>query len=205
MKVLIIDDDPLVCLSLKTILDTDPDIRVIGISHKAEDATGLYEMYRPDVVLMDIRMKGINGLEAAEALLKIFSEAKILFLTTFSDDEYIIKALRIGAKGYILKQHFETIALSLKAVFCGQRVFGDEIISRIPSLLGNSINNDPSNILTEKELEILRYVAQGLSNQEISEILYLSKGTIRNYISVILEKLKLRDRTQLAIYYYKTI
>ena len=178
MKVLIVDDDKLVCVSLKVILESDPEIEVVALGYNGKMAIELYETLKPDILLIDIRMATMTGLMGAEIILKSYKDAKIIFLTTFLDDEYIIKALNIGAKGYLLKQNFESIIPCLKAVQAGQTVFGDEIITKIPSL--NTENN-----------------------KEISEKLYLSEGTIRNYISVILEKLGLRDRTQLAIYYYK--
>ena len=204
MKLLIVDDDPLVCRSLKTILEADPDLRIAGIGYDGNEAIELYRLLLPDILLMDIRMPRMSGLEAAESILKAHPEAKILFLTTFSDTEYIVKALRIGAKGYILKQHFESIIPAVRAVSLGQRVFGDEIVTKIPDLLSNSAKKDFQEFhLTQKETVILRWIAEGLSNREISEILFLSEGTVRNYISVMLEKLSLRDRTQLAIFYYK--
>ncbi|MBS3975859.1 MAG: response regulator transcription factor [Syntrophomonadaceae bacterium] len=204
MKLLIVDDDPLVCRSLKTILEADPDLRIAGIGYDGNEAIELYRLLLPDILLMDIRMPRMSGLEAAESILKAHPEAKILFLTTFSDTEYIVKTLRIGAKGYILKQHFESIIPAVRAVSLGQRVFGDEIVTKIPDLLSNSAKKDFQEFhLTQKETVILRWIAEGLSNREISEILFLSEGTVRNYISVMLEKLSLRDRTQLAIFYYK--
>jgi DNA-binding NarL/FixJ family response regulator len=125
-------------------------------------------------------------------------------LTTFADDEYIIKALKIGAKGYILKQNFESIVPSLKAVNLGQSVFGDEIITKIPVFIQQHPEAAFSRYdITEKELEIIRLVAEGLSNREIAGSLFLSEGTVRNYITIILEKLRLRYRTQLAIFYYR--
>ncbi|NSW91920.1 MAG: response regulator transcription factor [Firmicutes bacterium] len=209
MRILIVDDDKLVCASLKTILEADREIKVVGTVYSGQQAVDLYLDLRPDVLLMDIRMDGMTGIEAAEIIIEKDKNAKILFLTTFSDNEYIAKAFQIGAKGYILKQNFESIIPSVKAVYMGQRVFGDEIITKIPGFKGdtrkdgiNSFNINSFN-LTEKEIEIITLVANGLSNKEISETLYLSEGTVRNYISVILEKLNLRDRTQLAIFYYK--
>jgi DNA-binding NarL/FixJ family response regulator len=205
-----VDDDRLVSGSLKTILEADKEMEVVGTGNSGQKAVELYHELKPDVLLMDIRMDNMTGLEAAETILKKDGSARILFLTTFSDDEYIAKALQIGAKGYILKQDFESIIPSVKAVFMGQRVFGDEIISKIPALKGNTGNTGKkgnagieSFNLSDKEIEIIKQVANGLSNKEISETLYLSEGTVRNYISVILEKLNLRDRTQLAIFYYK--
>jgi len=204
MKVLVVDDDKLVSSSLKTILETEDDIEVVGIGNSGKEAIILYKELKPDVLLIDIRMDAMTGIEVAEILLKQDPNAKILFLTTFSDDDYIIKALQIGAKGYILKQNFESIVPSIKTVYIGQRVFGDEIITKIPALINDSHKTDFSGLnLSEKEIEIISQVANGFSNKEISETLFLSEGTVRNYISVILEKLKLRDRTQLAIFYYK--
>jgi DNA-binding NarL/FixJ family response regulator len=207
LRILIVDDDRLVTGSLKTILEADKEMEVVGNGNSGQKAVELYNELKPDVLLMDIRMDSMTGLEAAETILKEDCNARILFLTTFSDDEYIAKAFQIGAKGYILKQDFESIIPSVKAVFMGQRVFGDEIISKISALKGNAGKKDSAGIdsfnLSEKEIEIIKQVANGLSNKEISETLYLSEGTVRNYISVILEKLNLRDRTQLAIFYYK--
>jgi DNA-binding NarL/FixJ family response regulator len=128
----------------------------------------------------------------------------LIFLTTFADDEYIIKALKIGAKGYILKQNFESIIPSLKAVFAGQSVFGEDIIAKIPAFIREGGKHDFSALgLTAKEVEIVQAIAAGLSNKEIAGSLFLSEGTVRNTISVILEKLRVRDRTQIAIFYYK--
>lgn len=204
MRVLVVDDDKLVSVSLKTILEVEDDIEVVGTGCSGMEAIELYQRLNPDILLIDIRMDGLTGIEAAEAILKKDSNAKILFLTTFSDNEYIIKSLKIGAKGYIIKQNFECIVPSLRAVYTGQNVFGDDIISKIPSLLNSSSNTDFSSFgITEKELEIITLIADGLSNKEIANILFLSEGTVRNTLSTILQKLNLRDRTQVAIFYYK--
>lgn len=204
MKLLVIDDDRLVSASLKTILEADPEINIIGTGNSGQQAVELYTKLKPDVLLIDIRMDGMTGIEAAEKIITQDKSAKVLFLTTFSDEEYIVKAFKIGAKGYILKQNFESITPSVKAVYMGQRVFGDEIVTKLPAL---SVNNGKPDFtdydLNEKETEIITKVADGLSNKEIAEVLFLSEGTVRNYISVILDKLNLRDRTQLAIFYYK--
>lgn len=204
MKIIIVDDDNLVSLSLKTILEAQPNIQVIAIGKNGEDAVHLYETHLPDVLLMDIRMDKMNGLEATEKILEQYPHAKILLLTTFSDDEYIIKAIQLGAKGYILKQAFETIAPALTAVYNGQTVFGNEIMNKIPSLIQKqNMTSYEDFTLTEKEFEIICLVADGFNNKEIAAKLFLSEGTVRNYISTILEKLNLRDRTQLACFYYK--
>ncbi len=204
MRILVIDDDRLVSASLKTILEADPDIEVVGTGNSGPQAIELYFSLNPDVLLMDIRMDGMTGIEAAEEILARDKSAKVLFLTTFSDSEYIAKAFHIGAKGYILKQDFESITPSVKAVYMGQRVFGDEIVTKLPHLAGNRGRPAFEGYdLNEREIEIITKVADGLSNKEIAEALFLGEGTVRNYISVILEKLNLRDRTQLAVFYYK--
>ncbi len=216
MRVLVVDDDIFVSMSLKTILESDGDIEVVALGNNGEEAVALYNEHKPDVLLMDIRMDVMNGLEAAEKIFKDYKDANILFLTTFSDDEYIIKALHLGARGYLLKQDFESIIPALKAAYSGQSVFGGQVISKIPNLMAKvDVNKDTSkedtstntalleSELTKKELEVMEQVAQGLNNKEIAANLFLSEGTVRNYISTILEKLELRDRTQLAIYYLK--
>lgn len=204
MNIIIIDDDKLVSSSLKTILETSPNITVKALGSDGTEAISLYDTYRPDVLLMDIRMNGMTGIEAAREIRRKHPDAKILFLTTFSDDEYIIDALNIGAKGYILKQDFESILPALHAVENGQNVFGNEIISKIPDLIASRQQFSYSDYgINEKELRLIEYIAKGMSNKEISECLYLSEGTIRNYLSIILDKLELRDRTQLAIFYYQ--
>ena len=204
MRVVIVDDDRLVAVSLKTILESDAAITVAALGYSGEDAVILDERDQPDILLMDIRMNGISGLEAAERILFSDPEAKILFLTTFLDDAYIIKALRIGAKGYILKQDFEGIVPALTAVLGGQSVFGEDIAEKIPFLMHTKRPLDYAEYkISEKEREIIEEVALGLSNKEIAQKLFLSEGTVRNYVSVILEKLDLRDRTQLAVFYYR--
>jgi len=196
MRIIIIDDDKLIASSLKTIIETSSDIKVISLGYSGEEAIELYNKYTPDILLMDIRMGRMSGLEAAQKILKSHNEGRILFLTTF-----------VGAKGYILKQHFESIVPALKAVELGQSVFGQEIISKIPTMLNSTENKkDISKYdLIDRDIEIITLVSKGLSNKEISAKLFLSEGTIRNYISSILEKLNLRDRTQLAIFYFNNI
>jgi len=204
MKVVVVDDDRLVGTSLKTILQAGGEVNVVDVGCSGQEAIELYRLHRPDVILMDIRMSGMSGLDAAEKILSFDPAARILFLTTFSDDEYIIRALKMGARGYILKQDYESILPALKAVYNGQSVFGDEIVSRIPDMFLKNRKPDFSKYgISEKEAEIIALVAEGMNNKEIVSALYLSEGTVRNYISVILEKLNLRDRTQLAVFYYK--
>ena len=170
MRVIVVDDDQLVEMSLTTILGSDEEIEVVGSGHDGSEAVALYQKEKPDVVLMDIQMQEMSGLAAAEEILTMDKAAKILLLTTFSDEEYIVRALGLGVKGYILKQDFEA----------------DYDIG-------------------EKEQEIIEQAAMGKSNREIAQSLFLSEGTVRNYISAILEKLSLRDRTQLVVFYFTKI
>lgn len=204
MKIVIVDDDCLVTGALKTILEVNEDVNVVATGLDGRDAVLLYGEYKPDVLLMDIRMKNMDGLEAATEILHVYPEANILLLTTFLDDEYIVKALRIGAKGYLLKQDYASILPAIRAVCTGQTVFGTQIISRLPELLERKSAFDYETYeITEKERAVMKLVADGKSNKEIAGEMFLSEGTIRNYISGILDKLNLRDRTQLAVFYLR--
>lgn len=199
MNIIIIDDDPLVVESLKTIIDAN-GIEILAVGYDGHQAVELYDKHRPDLILMDIRMEKLNGIDATKEILKIDSKAKILLITTFQDDEYIGAALSLGCKGYILKQNIKGIIPAINAVYSGNLVFDSKIVSNIRkySKKGNFKID-----LSEREYDILLLIAEGLNNREIAERLFLSEGTVRNYISNMLDKLSLRDRLQLAIYYYK--
>ena len=204
MNIAIVDDDKLVALSLKTIVEAAEGIQVCAVGHSGAQAVELYDQFLPDVLLMDIRMDGMTGLEAGERILGKRPGARLLFLTTFSDDEYIVRALKMGAKGYLLKQDFESIVPALRAVYAGQTVFGGDVVAKLPTMLAGGRTADFSSYgITEKELSIIEGIAQGLSNREIAAKLYLGEGTVRNAISVILEKLELKGRTQIAVFYYR--
>lgn len=204
MNIIIVDDDCLVSGALKTILEVNGDIQVTAVGADGREAIELYRKYRTDVLLMDIRMKEMNGLDAAGEILREFPDAKILLLTTFSDDEYIIKALRLGAKGYLLKQDYASILPALRAVDSGQIVFGHEIVRKLPDLIQKKTPLDYSEYeINDREYEIIQWIAEGLSNKEIAAKMFLSEGTVRNYLSSILDKLSLRDRTQIAVFYYQ--
>ena len=206
MNIIIVDDDMLVTLSLKTILENEGDITVLATGSSGKDGITLYNQHKPDVVLMDIRMKEMNGIEASEEILKAYPEARILYLTTFSDDEYIVKAISMGAKGYILKQNYQGIAPALRAVLGGQSVFGDMVMTKIPSIMNDGKRLDYGDIdISDRERKLIELVAKGLNNREIAEKMFLSEGTVRNYLSRLLEKLELRDRTQLAVFYYTNV
>ena len=204
MKIVIVDDDCLVTEALKTILEINEDVEVLATGSDGREAISLYDQYRPEVLLMDIRMKNMSGLDASAEILKKYPDANILLLTTFLDDEYIVKALRLGAKGYLLKQDYAGILPALRAVYSGQTVFGQEIVSKIPDLIQKNKGYDyEARDINDREKEIIRLIANGYSNKEIAAEMYLSEGTVRNYLSSILDKLQLRDRTQVAVFYYQ--
>lgn len=204
IRIVIADDDAIVAASLKTILSTAQDIDVVAVGYDGTDAVELYQKYHPDILLTDIQMKNMSGLEATTAIMSENSDAKVILLTTFLDDEYVREALKVGAKGYILKQDFEGVLPAIRAVYSGQNVFGDKIMDLLPRLTEEKDMSAYDKYgITDKEFDIIELVADGLSNKEIANKLFLSEGTVRNYLSTILEKLNLRDRTQLAIYFYK--
>lgn len=210
IRTIIIDDDPFVRLSLRTILEAQKDVEVVAMGGTGEEAAALFDEHAPDVLLMDIQMPGAGGLEAAERILAAHGDARIVFLTTFSDDEYIVRALRLGAKGYLIKQEVATIAPALRTVMAGQSVLGGEVLDRMdvlmsrgPACAENAPGGEMRSGLTERESAIVELVAEGLDNKEIAARLYLSEGTVRNHISAILQKLDLKNRTQLVVRYYR--
>ena len=207
-RILLVDDDELITMSLEMIISAEAEFEIIGKGCSGREAVTLFDELHPDLLLMDIRMEDMNGLEAAEKILSIHKDATILFLTTFSDDEYIVKALKLGVKGYLLKQDYKSLPAALHAAINGQSVFGGAVIDKLPTLMSKPNTTDDSfdyrkYDISEKEYEVIQLVAEGFSNKEISQKLFLSEGTVRNYLSTILEKLNLRDRTQLAIFYLK--
>ncbi len=202
MTIIIIDDDHLVVNSLQTIV-TAKGINVLAVGYDGTDAIQLFDEYRPDLVLMDIRMDKLNGIDATREILKLDPNVKILLITTFQDDEYINEAISLGCKGYILKQNIQGIIPAINAVYAGNLVFDSRIVSSMQKPAKKALDLDLDIDLSPREVEILLLVADGLNNKEIANTLFLSEGTVRNYISTMLDKLSLRDRTQLAIYYYK--
>lgn len=177
MRIIIIDDDPLVCQSLKTIIEagskqgSGEEIEVITMGENGEEAVAFYEKERPDIILLDIRMDKMDGLEAGKVILEKDPEAKILYLTTFLDGDYIVEALRIGAKGYLMKSGYESIVTALYAIQEGQRVFGDEIIEKIPGMIKQEKTKTIPE-LTKREMDLVERVAEGMNNKEIAEELF---------------------------------
>lgn len=209
MNVIIIDDDPLVTGALKVILENDTQgesIAIVATGDSGLQAITLYDEFKPDILVMDIRMDCMNGIDAAQQILSQNRGARILFLTTFVDDEYINKALKLGACGYILKQDCASLPSACRAVYGGQIVYGSKIVAKLPDLLNRRKEFDyKAYDITDKEKQLIELVAEGLSNKEIASRMFIAEGTVRNLISSVLSKLDLRDRTQLACYYYQQI
>lgn len=197
MKILMVDDDLLVLNALTTILSKS-GYEIVLATTDSKKAVETYKENKIDVVILDIRMKEVNGVDVAIEILEYDKDAKIMLLTTFNDRDDIIRALNKGVLGVILKDNVASLIPAIESVKLGNKILDNEL--KLQSLF-NTTKKDFEN-LTQKEIEIIEQIAKGLSNKEISEKLFLSEGTVRNYISGILEKLELRDRTQLAIYYY---
>ena len=208
IKVIIADDIKILRQGLKAIVEQDDDIEVVALAENGKQAYEMSKVYNPDIVLMDMRMPDYDGSYGIAAIKEYCPNVKALVLTTFDDKETIDKALRSGADGYILKEmEDEKIISGIKSVCSGINVFGEGVYKVMLSgyesgaKSGEQLKADTN--LTERELDVVRLVAQGYDNKEIAGELYLSDGTVRNIISKVLEKLKLKDRTQLAVYAVK--
>lgn len=210
MRIAIVDDDPIVCQSLETILTDTGTAEVLWTANDGDTAVRRYfetPASRPDVLLIDIQMPGTSGLDAAREILATDPAARILFLTTFTDQSYIAQAMGLGAKGYLIKQDVAAVGPALQAVMAGQVVLGAEVLGKLTERTPNPADSDDSGdtadsiegLLGEREREITALVAEGLDNRDIAARLFLSEGTVRNRISAILDKLGLTNRTQLAI------
>ncbi len=204
-KVLVVDDEALIRDSLKVLLELEDDFEVIGTAADGREAYDFCRSNRPDLVLMDIRMPEMDGVTGTRLIKEHFPKVHVVILTTFKDDAYIKEALKNGAEGYILKsQPADSIVECLRAVAKGNIVLEPEVAHSLSVMLKEDREQSREDLqLTPREMEVLELVGQGLSNREIAARLYLSEGTVRNYVTGLLEKLHLRDRTQLAIFYMK--
>lgn len=207
IKLIIADDEMLIRTGLKIMLEASGNVEVLALAESGRAAFETCKEHQPDVVLMDIRMPESNGIEGTKLIKEAFPEVKVLIVTTFQDTEYIVEAVQNGASGYLLKDSSpEAILDGIKVAMSGKVVM-DTVISE--ALLTNTTVEKPANFdaekwgLTPREVELIQQVAQGLSNKEIAQTLFLSEGTVKNNISTILSKLELRDRTQLVIFAYE--
>jgi DNA-binding NarL/FixJ family response regulator len=211
IKVLLVDDQDILVEGLKLILGKEEDIEICGTANNGRRAYEICKWNRPDVVLMDIKMPEVNGVEATGMIKKDFPGVSIIVLTTFNDDEFIYEALKNGASGYLLKDASPSeIAGAVRTVYNGGALIQSEIAVKVLDKFSELAKGrrerhiDPrSELLTEREIEICRLVAEGKNNKEIADELYLSQGTVKNHITKVLIKLDLRDRTQLAVFTIK--
>ncbi|GEL77790.1 response regulator [Tenuibacillus multivorans] len=206
-RMLLAEDQSLVMQGLKMMIETDDELRVTGEAKNGNEAISLCEKQWFDVAILDIRMPEMDGLEAAKIIRERWPDIKVLMLTTFNDDEYALEALRIGAHGYMLKDaDAESLIKSIKSCLAGGLQIQGEVAAKVvPRLLEKETHHEPKlhRDLTPRETDILKRIGEGKSNKEIADELALSVGTVKNHISVLLDKLNLRDRTQLAIFAIK--
>ncbi len=210
IKVLIADDIMILRQGLKAVLEQDPAIRVVALAENGKEALEKTLVYQPDVVLMDMRMPDYDGAYGITGIKERFPAVRILVLTTFDDEETIQQALAGGADGYILKElEDEKVIAAVKGVYGGMSIFGGEVYRYMREQMNRTgepsgVEEDISGLrFTERERDMLRLVSQGYDNKEIAAELYLAEGTVRNQISRLLEKLHLKDRTQLAVFAVK--
>ena len=204
IKVLIVDDVMILCQGLKAILQQDTEICVVGMSHNGKEAFEQCKELQPDVVLMDMRMPEFDGAYAIKEIKEAYSHIKILVLTTFDDEETIEKAIFSGADGYILKEMEDgKIIHSIKSVAHGISVLGGTVFQAVKNNWKTPGTYSVELNLTEREREFIHLICQGYSNKEIASMVCLAEGTVKNNLSRILEKLNLKDRTQLAVYAVK--
>lgn len=213
IKVLIADDQELIRQSLQIVLDSKPDIEVSNVAADGQEVIRCIRKQKPDVILMDIRMPKMDGVQCTKIIKENYPEIKIIILTTFDDDEYVYNALKFGASGYLLKGvSMDELENAIKTVYRGQAMINPDIATKVLKLFSRMAKADYTipvgdkgvEELTKTEWKIISQVATGATNKEIAEALSLSDGTVRNYLSTILGKLDLRDRTQLAIWAVQT-
>lgn len=208
IRVLLVDDQSIITKGLKMILDMEDDIRVTGTASNGQEAVSFCRWQCPDVILMDIKMPVMDGVEASGIIKNEYPNVKIIVLTTFNDKEFIFDAIKRGASGYMLKESSpEEIISAVRTVNMGGSIMEPgvaakviEEFTRMADEKRETKGDECVSLLSERETEIARLVGMGKNNKEIAKELFISEGTVRNHITSILEKLNLRDRTQLAIF-----
>jgi len=203
IRVLIVDDQTLVRQGLATLLGLEEDLEIVGQAADGAEAITQAGYLKPDVILMDMRMPNKNGVEATREIHKRYPNVKVLVLTTYDEDELIVGALKAGARGYLLKDSpSEKLAAAIRAVQEGYTQLGPSVTPKVVSLMSSDKlrKEQLRKTFSDREVEIIELVAKGFSNKEIAEELYITQGTVKNYITKILAQLNLRDRTQLAVW-----
>ncbi|ALX49508.1 response regulator transcription factor [Lentibacillus amyloliquefaciens] len=205
-RVLLVEDQAIVRQGLKVILEQDENINVVQEAENGEEAIAILEKHLIDFIMMDVRMPVMNGIEATRQIKQRWPDIKILILTTFNDDEYALEGLKEGANGFLLKtSESDKLIEAVYSCMSGGMTIHEEVAAKVmPRLLKRSKSEQTADVpLTERELVITKLIGEGWTNKEIAEELYLSIGTVKNYLTQILQKTGLRDRTQLAIYAVK--
>lgn len=202
IRILLVEDQVMVRQGLKMMIETDKEMKVVGEASNGKEAIHLCEQHVFDVVILDIRMPVMDGIEAAKIIQTRWNTSKVLMLTTFDNNEYVMEALKIGVSGYILKDaDTDSLIRSIRSALKGGLSVEDQVAAKVmPLLLQRQEDKSPDPSLTPRDRAILTCIGEGLNNHEIAERLGLSVGTVKNNTSQILHKLDLRDRTQLAIY-----
>lgn len=211
VKIMIADDQQLIRESLKIILDSDPDFEVVKVVGSGQEVLDSLKTESVDIILMDVRMPNMSGVDCTRIVKKEYPNIKVIILTTFDDDEYIYDALKYGASGYLLKGcSLEELSVAIHNVLSGGACFNPNVAGKVAQFFSQMANShsevsfdgeEKEYDFSDTEQKIIAQIGHGYSNKEIAQKLGFSEGTIRNYLSVILDKLELRDRTQLAIWY----
>ncbi len=203
IKILICDDQDLVCEGLKGILSTDAELKIVGVANDGAEALELLSACQPDLVLMDLKMPIMNGVQATRQIRQQYPDIQILVLTTYDADEWVFDAIRAGARGYLLKDTpRDRLIASIKEAAAGKTPVDPAVAGKLFAHVTQQITIPDTTItshLSEREKEVLGLLGKGLSNAEIAGRIYLSEGTVRNYVSSIFEKLGVEDRTQAAV------
>ncbi len=209
IRVLLADDQALVRSGFQMILSAQPQIEVVGEAESGRQAIDLANRLAPDVILMDVRMPNVDGLEATRRLVELGTTAKIVILTTFDLDEYVYAAIRAGASGFLLKDvRPQQLVEAIEVVAAGDALLAPSVTQRLLVRFAEALAHPVERVselslLTERELEVLKLVAAGLSNAEIAERLFLSETTVKTHVSSVLRKLSLRDRVQAVVLAYE--
>lgn len=203
IKIIICDDQEVVCQGLKAILSTSDNLEVVGIANNGAEALELIESHPIDVILMDLKMPIMNGIHATRAIKEKFPQVKVLVLTTYDADAWLFDAIRNGADGYLLKDTSrESLVQAIEEIVAGNTPVDSKVAGKLFHQLSKQALPGDSTLgqnLSDREKEILRLITHGMANAEIAKTLFLSEGTVRNYVSAILEKLEVDDRTQAAV------